>query len=115
MTITQSHQLPELLNKVHDHWFNVERLALDKERKVVAIHLEEKKSSLGKGSKDGITLLIRNAEALAINDTERVRDYDLSEIKYDLQSGRLIITGGVPITIEVKVTSLSIETGTLPV
>jgi len=110
MTITQSKQLPELLNLVHDHWFNAERLALDKERKTVAIHLEEKKANLAKGSKDGITLLIKNAEALAVNDTEKVRDYDLNEIKFDAGSGRLIITGGVPITIEVKVTSLNIET-----
>ncbi len=109
VTITSANQLGELLNLVHDRWFNVERVALDKERKTVAIQLEEKKANLAKGSTNGIRLLIKNAEALTVNDTEKVRDYDLNEIKFDAASGRLIITGGIPITIEVKVTALNIE------
>src|SRR5687767_2880029 len=106
MIITSANQLGDLLNLVHDRWFDAERVALDKERKTVAIDLEVKKANLAKGSKDGIRLLIKNAEALTINDTEKVRDYDLNEIKFDTASARLIITGGIPITIEVKVTAL---------
>jgi hypothetical protein len=109
MTITSPNQLGDLLNLVHDRWFNVERVALDKEHKTVAMHLEANKANLAKGSADGIRLFIKNAEALAVNDTEKVRDYDLSEIKFDAASGRVIITGGIPITIEVKVTALDIE------
>jgi hypothetical protein len=109
MTITSANQLEDLLNLVHDRWFNVERVALDKEHKTVAILLEAMKTNLAKGSKDGIRLFIKNAEALTINDTEKVRDYDLNEIKFDVASGRLIITGGIPITIEVKVTALNVE------
>ena len=109
MTATTANQIGDLLKLVHDHWFNAEHIALDKERKMVAIHLEEKKANLAKGSKDGIRLLIKNAEALTVNDTEKVRDYDLNEIKFDAANHRLIITGGIPITIEVKVTALNIE------
>jgi len=109
MTITSVNRLGDLLNLVRDRWFDAERIALDKERKVVVIHLEEKTANLAKGSKDGISLVINNAEELAVNDTEKVRDYDLNEIKFDAASGRLIITGGIPITIEVKVTALNIE------
>lgn len=107
--ITSANQLGDLLNLVHDRWFDAEGVALDKERKTVAIHLEAKKADLAQGSKDGIRLLIKNAEALTINDTEKVRDYDLNEIKFDGVSGCVIITGGIPITIEVKVTALDIE------
>ena len=109
MTITSATQLGDFLDLVHDRWFNAERIALDKEGQTVAIHLEEKKANLAKGSKDGIRLLIKNAEALTIKDTEKVRDYDFNKIEYDAQSGRVIITGGIPITVEVKVTSLNIE------
>ena len=109
MTITSPTQLGDLLNLVHDRWFDVERIALDNERKTVALRLEKKKANLAKGSKDGIGLLIKDAEALTINDTEKVRDYDLNEIKFDATNGRLIITGGIPITIEVKVTALNVE------
>jgi hypothetical protein len=110
MTITSANQLGDLLSVVHDCWFDAEHIALDTEQKAVVIHLEEKKANLAKGSKDGISLVINNAEALAVKDTEKVRDYDLNEIKFDAASGCLIITGGIPITIEVKVTALNIET-----
>jgi len=109
MIITSATQLKNLLNLVHDCWFNAERIVLDKERKTVAIRLEKKKANLAKGSKDGISLLIKNAEALTVNDSEQVRDYDLNEIKFDAGSGCLTITGGIPVTIEVKVTALNIE------
>lgn len=109
MIISTNNQLPQLLDLVHDHWFNVERIALDKQQKTVSIHLERKKASLAKGSETGIRLLIRNAESLTITDTERVRDYDLNDIKYDSESRSLIITGGIPIRIQIEVTSLHIE------
>lgn len=112
MIITSAAQLKDLLNLVHDCWFNAERIVLDKERKTVAIHLEKMKANLAKGSKDGMTLVIKNAEALTVNDSEKVRDYDLNEIKYDAPNGRLIITGGIPVTIEVQVSSLNIEVAT---
>jgi len=109
MTITSATQLGDLLDLVHDRWFNVEQVVSDKEQKTVALHLERKKAKLAGGPKDEITLLIKNVEALTINDTEKVRDYDVNEVKFDDASGRVIITGGIPITIEVKVTSLNIE------
>jgi hypothetical protein len=109
MTVTTAIQIGDLVKKVHDYWFNAERIAFDKEQKTVAIRLEEKKVNLAKGSNAGITLMIKNAEALTLNDTEKVRDYDLNEIKYDALRGYVIITGGIPITIEIKVTSLHIE------
>ncbi len=110
MIITADDQLPELLNLVHDHWFNVERITLDKQQNTVSIYLERKKASLSKDSNTGIGLLIRNAESLTITDTERVRDYDLNDIKYDSESRSLIITGGIPIRIQIEVTSLHITT-----
>ncbi|HZT22345.1 MAG TPA: hypothetical protein VFB55_05505 [Verrucomicrobiae bacterium] len=109
MTITSVIQIGGLLNLVHDRWFDVERVVLDREHKVVALHLETKKADLAKGSKTGIRLLIKNAESLTINDTEKVRDYDLNEIKFDATSGRVIITGGIRITVEIKVSSLELE------
>jgi len=109
MTITSATQLRDLLNLVHDRWFNVEQIVSDKEQKTVAVHLERKKANLTSGSKDGIRLLIKNVEALTIHDTEKVRDYDVNEVKFDALNGRVVITGGIPITIEIKVTALHIE------
>jgi hypothetical protein len=109
MTVTNANRIGDLLNLVHDHWFNVERVALDKESRIVTMHLEAKKTNLVQGSKDGSRLLIKNAEGRSVNDTEKVRDFDLNEIKFDPASGCVFITGGIPITIKVKVTALEIE------
>ena len=109
MTITNTAQIGDLLNLVHDHWFNAEKIIFNKEKKIVMLHLEEKKANLAKGSKDGIRLLINNAESLNVNDIEKVRDYDLCEIKFDAANSRLIITGGIPISIQIRVTALNIE------
>jgi hypothetical protein len=109
MTITSATQLGDLLNLVHDRWFNVEQVVSDKKQKTVALHLERKKANLKDGSKDGIRLLIKNVEALTVHDTEKVRDYDVNEVKFDAANGRVVITGGIPIIIEVKVTALNIE------
>ena len=109
MTIISATQLGDLLNLVHDRWFNVEQVIFDKEQKTVALHLERKKADLVNGSKDGVKWLIKNAEALTINDTEKVRDYDVNEVRFDALGGRVIISGGIPIIIEVKVTALNIE------
>jgi hypothetical protein len=113
MIATDATQLRKIVGLVHDHWFDAERITLDKGQRTVAIHLEKRKADLARGSKDGIRLLIKNAEALSVNDSEKVRDYDLDEIKFDAAGNRVIITGGIPITIEVRVTALNIETETL--
>jgi hypothetical protein len=109
MTIRTTNQIGDLLNVIHDHWFDAERIALDKNQKTVTIHLEKKKANLAKGSNDGIVLIIKNAEALTVNDSQKVRDYDLNEIKYDALNRNLVITAGIPITIEIRVSSLDIE------
>jgi hypothetical protein len=37
------------------------------------------------------------------------RDYDLNEIEYNSQNRCLVITGGIPIRVQIQVTSLCIE------
>ena len=112
MIISQSGQLPRLLNLVHDCWFDVERVALDRQHNEVAIHFEPQRSYLDAGSKQAIAMVISHAVSLSINDTERVQVYDLNEITYDAPGRRLVITCGIPLTIEVEVTSLHIEVTT---
>jgi hypothetical protein len=108
MVVTTENQIGDILNLVHDYWFNGEQIIFDVERNAVALRLERKRANLAKSSEDGFRLVIKNAEALTVNDTEKVRDYDLNEIKYDSAAGRVIINGGIPITIEIKVSSLEL-------
>lgn len=112
MIVTDTRQLNGLRDLVHDCWFNVEKIVFNEGEKTVAIRLEKKKANLDKDSKSGINLLIRNVEALTITDTEQVRDYDLNEIEFNAASRRLVITGGIPITIELVVSLLNVEATT---
>ncbi len=114
MRITVTDQIPQLVSAVHDYWFNIERVRLDEARRTVAIRFEKRKADLARGSDTGITVVINNAKALTIDDTERVRDYDLNEIQFDSGSCRLIMTGGIPIRIIISVSSLDIEVSAGP-
>lgn len=109
MTITNTSQLKDLLDSVHDYWFDADRIALNKKTNTVLIYLEKKRVNLAGDYKNGIQLIFKNVVVLTVNDTEKVRDYDLNEIRFDAASSRLIITGGIPIVIEMTVTSLNIE------
>ena len=109
MNVIAEKQLSELTDTIHDWWFDLDCISLDADRKVVAIHLEEKARHLAGGSPDGLDLLIRNAEALKIVDSEKVGRYDINDIRYVAQDRLVVVTTGIPVTIEVKVTSLNIE------
>ena len=109
MTITETNRISELLDLVHDRWFDIAELNWDRDRAFVALRLARRKKDLGRTTNDQVTLVIRNAESLKITDTEKVQIYDLNEITYDDHNQLVTITGGIPITIQVKVTSLHLE------
>ena len=60
-------------------------------------------------SDESMILTVNHAAELIVKDTEKVRFYDLNEIKYDVKSQRLTITTGVPISVTVHAHPLDIE------
>ena len=108
MTITDIKQLPELLDLIHDLWFNVETVILDSATRFVNFRVTPNRSDLDKTSFPGITITVKNVEDLKIKDTERVRDYDVNEIKFDRETRTLKLTTGIPIEIIFRVTALEI-------
>ena len=109
MTVTDRNQLPELLDLIHDHWFNVETVTLDHASKLVSFRVEPRHAALAKGSPDGVMVVIKNVDDLEIKDTEKVRDYNINEIKFDPETRTLVLTGGVPIELVFHVTDLEIH------
>jgi hypothetical protein len=109
MTITDSKQLPELIDLVHDYWFNVEQLALDPKTSSVVLRVEPSHSALNQGSASGLRVVIKNVEDLTIKDTEKVRDYDINEIIFDPATRTLLLTGGIPIEVVFRVSALEIR------
>lgn len=109
LRITNATQLPELLNLVHDHWFNAETIVLDRKHRTVWMHFAPTRAQLETLSPNGVDLEFRNVDDLIVEDTERVRDYDLNQIQYDGTDGRIVLTGGIPVKIVLRVTALEID------
>ncbi len=109
MTITDFKQLPELVDLVHDHWFDVERIGYDRDHKAVTFRVEPRKADLAKGTGKGLLIEVRNVEDLNIRDTEKVRDYDINEITFDPATRTIALTGGIPIEIRIRVRDLEIH------
>ncbi len=109
MIITEAMQIGDLLDLIHDYWFNVELVSLDRRSKSVTFHVEPNHDALEQGSSSGITVTVQNVDDLIIKDTERVRDYDINEITFDPATRIIMITGGIPIEIILRVSALEIH------
>jgi hypothetical protein len=108
MTITDHTQLPELVDRVHDNWFDVEGIVYDRAGKRITFRVEPKQRDLDGGSSKGIAIEIRNVDELIITDTERVRYYDVNEITFNPNGGSLVLTSGIPIEIVFRISALEI-------
>lgn len=108
MTITDHAQLPELVDRVHDNWFDVEGIVYDRAGKRITFRVEPKQSDLDGGSSKGIVMEINNVDELTITDTEKVRYYDVNEIIFNPSRGSLVLTGGIPIEVVFRISALEI-------
>jgi hypothetical protein len=109
MIITNKQNLRELVNLVHDYWFNVENVNYDPVSETVTLRAEPRHSALSRGSRDGIMIEVKNVESFAVKDTEKVRDYDINEITFDPATNTLLITGGIPIELAFSVRRLELH------
>jgi hypothetical protein len=109
MTITKESQIKGLLDRVHDWWFDAEAVALDVAGGIVTIALEPSKRELTSPSGRGLIVLIAQVREMSILDTEKIGFYNLNEIHYSNRDKTVRITGGIPITIVVRVEGLEIE------
>jgi hypothetical protein len=109
MIFTDPSQFSDLHELIHDRWFNVEHVLLDPETRSVVIHIEPSGRALRwGGSARGAIFTVRNVEDLMINNTEKVRDYDINEVTYDEATRTLVLAGCIPIEIVFRVTRLEL-------
>lgn len=109
MTISDPNQLQKLIDIVHDLWFNVESLDLCESNGSLTIELEPRKVDLSNPSKNHVQMVIKQVEDITIKDTEKVRDYDINKINFDPSHRKVVITCGIPLTVELTVNRLEIE------
>jgi hypothetical protein len=114
MITTEIKHLRELVNLVHDLWFDVERIMFDHTTGVVSFRVERKRSDLTNEASKGIVLEVRNVKELTIYDTEKVRYYDIDQITFDPKIDTIVLTGGIPIEIVFRVSALEIHASGSP-
>src|SRR5206468_524698 len=94
---------------VHDHWFDVNGIVHDPAERVVRFGLSESRPKRSLPFRTDLTLTIRSVRKLLIEDTEKIRFYDLNEVIYSPQERQITITGGIPIRVVLAVDRLAIE------
>ncbi|HAM36057.1 MAG TPA: hypothetical protein DCP85_09060 [Elusimicrobia bacterium] len=103
IVITDPGELPKILDKVHDKWFDLDKLKTVMARGIVNIPVARKQGDLSENSGHKALLSIHNVTKLEIDDPERVGFYDINEIDFDRVSGCIKITGGIPSEIRIFV------------
>ena len=130
MLVNRKDQISKLFNLIYGLWFDTDSIIYDKEHHTVSIFLKHGRfyffgaielppSSVEINSDSGVQignrshacdliLTIMEVHAMTIVDTEKVGYYNLGKIEYDDNNSCIRIIGGIPVTIEVQVTSLNI-------
>lgn len=109
MLVSRPAQIPDLLNLIHDHWFDVERIQHDPAKRTVLIGFQKTRPRLGIQMRDDFLVTVGSVSKVTIEDEEKVQFYDLDQIRYSPNKGELTLTGGIPITITIMVGDLHLE------
>jgi len=119
--ITDPCHLPDVLDIIHDQWFEVQDIRFDEDHALVLIPFDrvedtppKKLLSFGRSSVSDTVpwvLEIRQAKRFDLHDTEQVGLYDFNEILYEPEKQLITITTGIPLdfTVEVSAFDLSVR------
>lgn len=120
-SITESIGIPEILDLIHDCWFDVDEIEFDRGMAEIVIPFRRRLREHARVVR-GIWpfrrreipivrayLRIHHVEDYHLSDTNRVGMYDFNDLEYHERSGRLRITTGIPMDLEVKVRSLQLS------
>lgn len=110
MIISNSKDLNLLNNEIHDWYFDIESLFVDRNENTLKIRFS-KNSKLLSLYKECKLLIIKNVTIVDIIDSTKIRYYDLNEFKYNSEDGFLSITSGFPVEIRIRVSDLNLELG----
>jgi hypothetical protein len=114
-TISDPDKIPEIVDVIHDCWFEKESIGLDDSNAALSIRFRRKKSDRKERARTGLLLRktsviflecflrIYHVEKYSIEDSANVGSYNFNEIRYDRSTGQLEISTGVPISINIKV------------
>lgn len=119
ISISEIEQIGEILDYVHDRYFDLDKVNFDKEKKILSIPLtivledkikEEKKYFIVSTWRNPIVeaeLIFKNVTGFTIEDKAEIGEADINTIYQEGE--QLIIKCGIPVIIKLSVTSCEIE------
>jgi len=92
------HELPKLLDEVHDRFFDIETISYDGQQEKWSLKFGEDRQ--GPYTKTFCVLGVRDYH---IEDTERIRIYDINTVEIDVESQTVRLVWNVPLALDLNV------------
>jgi hypothetical protein len=111
---TEPREISEIVDLIHDCWLDAEAISFNSETSVVQLrYFKEVKKPWSLINRIRFPafecfLRISEVESLVVEDLQKIRFYDMNELKYDSKSMYVELTTGVPIGIRAKVRNFDI-------
>lgn len=121
LTIDDPQKIPELLDVIHDRWFDVEGIVHAPESSILSIPFKQELLEQRQAHRRfwflkqlrvpivKCFLSIHHVKTYTIRDTEQVQFYDFNELRFDPEQKVISITTGVPIEIEIAVEKFEVS------
>ncbi|KPK48587.1 MAG: hypothetical protein AMK72_06555 [Planctomycetes bacterium SM23_25] len=90
--------LPQLLDEIHDRYFDLQRVQYDREAGQWRLPFGDSKYGPYEHA-----VVVRGVREYHLQDTERIRFYCINELKFSLETESVILTCDVPIGIRLDV------------
>lgn len=115
LSIKNPEQISDIVNIIHDCWFDVDDIVYDPEASVLSLKFKREMPRRSRVLKEGLLtkrlevpivecfLRIHHVKSYRIKDTEHVGLYNFNELEYDPNLKHINITTGVPIDIIISV------------
>jgi len=113
--ISEAERVRDIDDFIHDRWFSVQDVEHRKSANEVCIYYSDdpgidcRALSSVRGTPRAMRILVRNATACEVQDTQRILWYDFNYVLYDQQSGVLRFVTNIPTILRVRVSSVDLQ------
>ena len=89
--------MASLMDAIHDRWFDLSDISFSEPTREFVLYYGERKQEPHEKR-----LKVRGVTRLHLWDEARIGTYDINEILVDVKSGRITVTSGFPLKIELE-------------
>ena len=120
ISISEPKDIPQILDVIHDCWFDLDNLSVDNETKTLSINFKKEvypqkplswKNIFRPKTEPKIenwVLKVNGVQDCVVDDTEKIGRYDFNNIEYNEDTKVLSIKTGVPLKIDLTVDSFNV-------